>query len=315
MFNKVIIACFVILFFLGYEAYLKDLLEASQAGFGSLCLRANQLKREIPPLTLKEKGNFVSDIDEKSQKLIPTGKLNGEYVALRTKGDGNCLYRAASILACGHERKHLEMRVRTVVELACHKSHYLNVPNIEERICAIEQYIQRKSSREGRDKYSEELNKSVLEVDFEEEVRDTCKYSAWASDWHLQVLPTIFRRPVKIVFPEGIRELDEFFNDIRPRDRCSMLEPLVIMWTSTEPSEEMVLNHFVPLVPLGNVCSLGKGKFKTIGMFSTVFTKCLFFIQEKSFCLAVIFRADHLFYQIVVLLTWVNLFFFSFFFL
>lgn len=245
-------------------------------------------------MTLKEKGNFVPDIDEKSQKLIPTGKLNGKYVALLTKGDGNCLYRAASILAFGDESKHLEMRVRTVVELACNKSHYLNVPNIEERIRAIERYIQRKSSREGRDKCSGELNKSVLEVEFEEEVRDTCKYSAWASDWHLQVLPTVFRRPVKIIFPEGIRGLDEFFNDIRPRDRCAVLEPLVIMWTSTEPSDEKVLNHFVPLVPASEVCSLGKGKFKTREIFSTVY---VMFIQEKSFCLAVIFRFfDHFFH-------------------
>ena len=92
IFNKVIIVCFLNSFILDYEAYLKDLQEASRAGFDDLCIRANQLKREIPSLTLKEKGNFVPDIDEKSQKLIPTGKLNGKYVALRTKGDGNCLY-------------------------------------------------------------------------------------------------------------------------------------------------------------------------------------------------------------------------------
>lgn len=40
-----------------------------------------------------------------------------------------------------------------------------------------------------------------------------------------------------------------------------MLDSLVIIWTSTEPSEEMMPNHFVPLVPVGEVRSLGKGKF------------------------------------------------------
>ena len=39
-----------------------------------------------------------------------------------------------------------------------------------------------------------------------------------------------------------------------------MLDSLVIIRTSTEPSEEMMPNHFVPLVPAGEVRSLGKGK-------------------------------------------------------
>ena len=68
--------------------------------------------------------------------------------------------------------------MRTLVELVCNKSNYLNVPNTEERIRAQEQYIQRKSSGKGRDERSGELNKSVLEVAFEEEVRDTFKNSA-----------------------------------------------------------------------------------------------------------------------------------------
>lgn len=129
-------------------------------------------------MTIKKKGNFVPDIDEKPQKLILTGKLNCQCAALRTIGDANCLFRVASVLAFGDESKHPEMRMRTLVELVCNKSNYLNVPNTEERIRAQEQYIQRKSSGKGRDERSGELNKSVLEVAFEEEVRDTFKNSA-----------------------------------------------------------------------------------------------------------------------------------------
>ena len=110
-----------ILFFLDYKADLKKLQDASEVGFDDLCNKANQLRRDIPPLNMRRKVNFVLDIDEKSQKPIPTGKLNGEYVSLHTNGDRNCLYRAASILACEDESKLLEMRVRTVAELACNK--------------------------------------------------------------------------------------------------------------------------------------------------------------------------------------------------
>ena len=278
IFNKVIIVYFVILFFLDYEVYLKKLQDASKGGFDDLFNKANQLRPEIPPLTMREKGNFVSDIDEKSQKLIPTGKLNGEHNALLTKGDGNCLFRAASILAFGDESKHLEMRVRTAVELACNKSHYLTDPNNKKRIHAQERYILRKSSLKRRDECSGELDTSVLEVEFKKVVSETCKESNSALVWHLQALPTVFRRPVKIVFPgatEDIRELQECFNDaIHPREGFSMLDPLVIIWTSIQPSEEMEPNHFVPLVPAGEVHSLGNGKLK---IFLIVFTKCLFF--------------------------------------
>ena len=75
-----------------------------------------------------------------------------------------------------------------------------------------------------------------------------------------------------------------------------MLDSLVIIWTSTEPSEEMMPNHFVPLVPAGEVRSLGKGKLKILLI---VFIKCLFFYSRKGFFLAVIFRTDHFFHQIV----------------
>ena len=298
--------------FLDYEVYLKKLQDASKGGFDDLFNKANQLRPEIPPLTMREKGKFVLDIDEKSQKLIPTGKLNGEHIALLTKGDGNCLFRAASILAFGDESKHLEMRVRTAVELACNKSHYLTDPNNKKRIHAQERYILRKSSLKRRDECSEELDTSVLEVEFKKVVSETCKESNLALFWHLLALPTVFRRPVKIVFPgatEDIRELQECFNDlIHPREGCSMLDPLVIMWTSIQPSEEMEPNHFVPLVPAGEVHSLGKGKLK---IFLIVFTKWVnfFLVQEKSFCLAVIFRTDHYFPSDCFLVTWVNFFF------
>ena len=57
-----------------------------------------------------------------------------------------------------------------------------------------------------------------------------------------------------------------------------MLDSLVIIWTSTEPSEETMPNHFVPLVPAGEVHSLVKGKLKILLI---VFIKCLFFYSRK----------------------------------
>ncbi|CAH3142869.1 unnamed protein product [Pocillopora meandrina] len=235
-----------------YNAYLNDLREASQAGFDDLCNKANQLQPHIPPLTMKKKGKFCLNIDESSQKRIPTGKLNGDYVALRTSGDGNCFFRTASVLAFGDESKHLEMRVRIVVELACNIQYHLTVPNVEERIRVIEEYLLGTSS-------SKALDTSLIKVAFKGEVRETCKQFNSASHWHVEALPTVIRRPVKVVFPEGSGRIEEIFNDdIHPRDGRLILEPLVIMWTSANPSPRGGPDHFVPLVPAGEVCSPGK---------------------------------------------------------
>ena len=39
-------------------------------------------------------------------------------------GDGNCLYRSASSLVCGNESRHLELRLRTAIELCKNLQHY-----------------------------------------------------------------------------------------------------------------------------------------------------------------------------------------------
>lgn len=221
-------------------------------------------------MAINEKENFPLDIDENSQKLIPTGKLDGEYVALCTTGDGNCLFRAASILAHGDESKHQEMRVRTLLELGCNKSHYLADPNIKERIRFQEEYIRGKSGVKGISKLSGEFDKTGLEEVFKAEVCETCKDSTWASYWHLHALATVFHRPVRSVFPESRREsLVSHFNAvIHPREGYSMMHPLVIMWTSTGSWETTGPNHFVPLVPADKVCPSGRSKLTFLNSYS-----------------------------------------------
>ena len=43
---------------------------------------------------------------------------------IKVAGDGNCLYRAISILMCGNENQHLELRLRCVLELAQNPEYY-----------------------------------------------------------------------------------------------------------------------------------------------------------------------------------------------
>ena len=48
-----------------------------------------------------------------------------EFIGLKTFGDGNRCFRATSLMLFGNELSHLELRVRTIVELAKHGFYYL----------------------------------------------------------------------------------------------------------------------------------------------------------------------------------------------
>ena len=43
---------------------------------------------------------------------------------VRVYGDGNCLYRSASLSVCGNESRHLELRLRTAIELCNNVQRY-----------------------------------------------------------------------------------------------------------------------------------------------------------------------------------------------
>ena len=43
---------------------------------------------------------------------------------VRVYGDGNCLYRSALLLVCGNESRHVELRLRTAIELCKNVQHY-----------------------------------------------------------------------------------------------------------------------------------------------------------------------------------------------
>ena len=43
---------------------------------------------------------------------------------IKVARDGNCLYRAISILMCGNENQHLESRLRCVLEFAQNPEYY-----------------------------------------------------------------------------------------------------------------------------------------------------------------------------------------------
>ena len=58
--------------------------------------------------------------DNISMELMPSD-ANPNLIPQKSIGDGNCLYRSLSLILFGSEDNHIEIRVRTVIELACNE--------------------------------------------------------------------------------------------------------------------------------------------------------------------------------------------------
>ena len=229
------------------QAFMEQIQHAKGGGFECLQSACNSIKEKLPPLILHEDIDFSSNkVDSYSQRLVPITKAS-TYVALNTTGDGNCFFRAASILAFGHEDKHEEMRLRIIVELATNSEFYLRDKDNERRAVAQEQmFIQSSEKKSFR-----MIDHNQLKTDFETDVLTTASPSTSASDWHLQALGTVLNRLVQSVFPEcGSAETREYFDALFVPRRCDPEKDCVtIMWTrSGGNTTPFIPNHFVPLI-------------------------------------------------------------------
>lgn len=100
--------------------------------FATLKHAAIGLHNDLRPVTMRQLQANGLRVDAAAQDLYPS---DGPYLTpISIYGDGNCLPRCGSLLAYGTEERHLEMRARIVLELAVHKSHYLN--NLVAAFCA-----------------------------------------------------------------------------------------------------------------------------------------------------------------------------------
>ena len=226
---------------------MEHLKQAAEQGFKNLQRVSTNLMKNLPALELAE-DNYLNEVDWECQELIPTSKST-VYRALKTTSDGNCFFRAASILAFRDENRHEEMRVRIVVELSVNDKFYLKGKDLCRRIEAQAKEIYPRSKN-----ITSEMNPEVIKEVFEEEVLDTARSASWASYWHLPALGAVLNRLVQSVYPEcGGSEVRKYFNAlICPRLLDPEKEPVTIMWTRTGASggdgTHFRPNHFVPLV-------------------------------------------------------------------
>ena len=91
--------------------------------------RASQVLKTMRPFQRNSSQGGTTHnfrIDEVAESLYPCD-ADQNLVPVAVYGDGNCLFRSASLLLDGDQRRHLELRLRTAAELCINSCHYANI--------------------------------------------------------------------------------------------------------------------------------------------------------------------------------------------
>ena len=179
-----------------------------------------------------------SNIDEVSRTLLEwtnPGLLQA-VMPMKTTGDGNCLFRAASIAVYGDETRHGDLRRRVFLEMKENPKWYnKNDPNF----CSP---------------FANDLD--ILLEDFSYYIENTPKSHAWCDINHILALSSVLNTPVESYYPPIESIVSPYSRIITGRGVKKSDEPdtkVKIMWTTTYlplQVKEFSPNHFVPLIPL-----------------------------------------------------------------
>ena len=209
--------------------------------------------------------------DEVGTALIPRDTFPG-YVALRTTGDGNCMFNAASIWLVGNESLSDVIRLLVVGELFFYPDYYVQA--IKDRFLEVQNSIPYSEATVFSTILTEagekEMTNSKNRVEaVRAEARSTCIKDNWNGMIQMLALATVLRRPVFSIYPEANPGLRPIFHwKILPR---IAEEPnyaqIQIMWSrdgnlDTRPNAVFQPNHFVPVLALTNLADVPAKKFK-----------------------------------------------------
>ena len=170
------------------------------------------------------------------------------------------IFRAGSILCCGEQSMHTELRVRTVCELTLNEEYYLQ-PSIVS-FCAHKNILLATSANFNQ---AAEVSSMMdtLRLCFQLDCCDAAKSNTYSNMWHMHGLSSVLKQPIYSIYPQANVRYRPFYNKrIQPRAQadgsiCQTI-PFLIMWTRvdvkwTPLDVHWQPNHFVPCrLPVGN---------------------------------------------------------------
>lgn len=197
-----------------------------------------------PPKVLNAEEVFLEE-DELAGLLMPPDVPSG-LVPLEIWPDGNCLFSVCSLFAFATQTRHMEMRVRIIVEIVSHIHDYLdatwmlrghnNDPVYMEK---ISMYTEDGNSVEDR------VKKHVFNARYD---------GQYASIFHIAAAAVVLGRPLYSIYPVygGHTVRGDINRIFLPRENSSR-EPGYLLWSSTsgvnEEPKTWKPNHFVILLP------------------------------------------------------------------
>lgn len=179
-------------------------------------------------------------------------------VALKSTGNGNCLYNSASLLLCGDESRSQGLRILVAGELYFNAEYY------------ADHEIFRNTVRELSEVQESTLFTVGLSVDGDQilagggstidaikaEALAGCKNGVWGSLVHMMALASVIRQPIYSLYPEVnflYRPLMHKLLNPREASLDGKVEPFFIPWSrggslDNRPNAWFTPNHFVPVI-------------------------------------------------------------------
>ena len=247
-----------------YSSFLNTLQAAAQHGYSSLkayCQATSTLLPNFKPTPASNKRIEFRprQVDFNNNVLLPTvlpfkqetlSQLQGRLVTIKTKGDGNCLFRAVSLLLCGNDSLHVELRLRTVIELCLNDRIYLGDRAPERR----EEIIERMKEEQ---QVTLTIDDRLLLSSFEQDVLAMAKENGWATIYGLEALSTVINKNILSICPNMMRSglRNTYHKVIEPAmglvSDGATGPPVCILWGKDghiDISKLLHPNHFLPVV-------------------------------------------------------------------
>ena len=195
--------------------------------------------------------------DQISEKLFPSDGPKG-LEPKQTFADGNCLYRAMSKIICGNENRHVELRVRTFIELCLNRDKYLNNSYLKE-LTGLDDYMENLlgSSFDLSSKTKRKPKSERQREGFEAGIVDNIKPGTYSTMWHIFALSNILGFSIQTVYPDVRSSLvnRNYVNVCITPSHMQHPSVAYLMWTHTRNVDlhGWTPNHFVPLLPVPSV--------------------------------------------------------------
>ena len=193
-----------------------------------------------------------------SSTLYPSDAPNN-LVPTYCYGDGNCLYRAASMLLFGDPEHHIELRVRVNCELTSNEDQYLNA---EAMTAASSCDVRNLINTIKECSLSDAQCTNTITNGYRNDIMASFSNGIYANLWHLYGLATVTGLPVMSIYPivQNCAVPRKLFNQtiypvthVRSSNSIgnSYTHKMYIMWTHTVHSNTLnwTANHFVPCIP------------------------------------------------------------------